>query len=194
MPENWPEMTRRLKEFYAVWDETRSHDRSEVPFRRQLSLAKMRALTPFLVVLQMQEDGEIIVKLSGTEIDAQFGRNMTGVHVSSIAEPEAAKATLQFHRAMITHPCAGFAHDMLVTETGKRISARYLMLPLRDEQGQITMSASLCDPETAGFSAAPSMQSTRITYKEFVGAELMDIGFGVPKFSHTIKTKHPLKW
>lgn len=193
LPQGWPQLTNNLQSFYDTWHHARGQDNSVIPYRRDLSLARLRTLTPALVILELAGEDDLLVRLSGTEIDAQFGRNLTGVSPRDVGDRIAADAMIRFHRALVIHPCAGFAHDIMVTETGKRIGSRYLILPLRNNAGEITLCASLCDAETKGFTDAPGLQAPQITYKEFVGAQLLDIGFSVPDFSYTIKTVAPLE-
>ncbi len=188
MPKSWPVLPKNLTTFYQVWQNARVKNGGNIPRRQDLSLMDLRALTPMLTILKLDGPGKMHVRMSGTAMDAMFDQNLTGLNVADVSEPAAAKAMVSFHEALLAHPSAGWAKDLLVSERGKRISAEYLFLPLLDRDGNRVLCASLCDAETTGFGLPSGDMGTRINHKEFMGAKHLDIGFGVPEYSFSVPT------
>lgn len=186
LPQSWPDLTPKLSSFFEIWDEMRQKT-GDIPYRRDLGLPKLGRLAPFITILERIAPGEMHVKMTGTEIDAQFGRNLSGVNVADVTEPQARKALISFHEALMDQPCGGYAHDILITENGKRLSAKYLILPLKNRFGELNQCASICDSEFAGFSAAPGMDTPHITYKEFQRSQHLDLGYGLPDYTPLIE-------
>ena len=132
--------------------------------------------------------------MTGTALDTQFGHNLTGLSVYDVAEMPAAEAFVGFHEALIRHPCAGYAADILVAKNGKRVRADYLILPLRNRFGEVVQCATMNEMATAGYGLPPGTDDgMRITYHELIDARHLDIGFGMPDYEFTIKTSPPGK-
>lgn len=192
LQEFWSELTPSLQTFYNVWEKVR-REKDDIPHRRDLALHHLKRLAPYFTILEHTAPGQMRIKISGTEIDAQFGRNLTGANILDIAEAEAGKAMIGFHEALLSAPCAGFAHDILVAENGKRLNAKYLILPMKNRFGDRVLCASLCDAEIEGFSAAPNLPSPRITQKEFQRALHLDIGYGLPDYTSVLERGYILE-
>ena len=184
MPEN-------LHRFHKIWCDVRANNDGDIPFRQQLGLRELRGLTANLMVYELTGPGELFVKMSGTALDAQFGRNLTGLSVYDVAEMPAADAFIAFHEALIRHPCGGYAADILVAANGKRVRADYLILPLRNRFGEVVQCATMSEWATAGYGLPPGDQSMRVTYHELLDARHLDIGLGVPDYQNMILTKEP---
>ena len=191
LPDSWPQMPEKLHSFYDIWCELRARNGGEIPFRQQLGLKELRGLTANLMVYELTGHNELYVKMSGTAIDSQFGRNLTGLSVYDVAEMNAADAFIAFHEALIGQPCAGYAADILVAANGKRVRADYLILPLRNRFGELVQCASVCHWAAEGYGSPPGDESMRITYHELLDARHLDIGLGVPDYAFAIKTKQP---
>jgi hypothetical protein len=180
MPEN-------LVRFHEIWTELRAQNDGEIPFRQQIGLRELRGLTANLMVYELTGPKELFVKMSGTALDAQFGRNLTGLSVYDVAEMPAADAFVTFHEALIRHPCAGYAADILVAKNGKRLRADYLILPVRNRFGEVVQCATMSELATEGYGLPPGGDdSMRVTYHELIDARHLDIGFGLPDYEYTI--------
>lgn len=190
-PATWPKMPDNLVRFHEIWSDLRAQNGGDIPFRQQLGLKELRGLTANLLVYELTGPGELFVKMSGTAVDNQFGRNLTGLSVYDIAEMPAAEAFVGFHETLIRHPCGGYAADILVARNGKRIRADYLILPLRNRFGEQVQCATMSELATAGYGMPPGDDSMRITYHELLDARHLDIGLGVPNYDFVIKTRQP---
>lgn len=190
-PDSWPKIPEKLHRFYEIWCDLRAQNGGDIPFRQQLGLKELRGLTANLMVYELTGPKELFVKMSGTAIDTQFGRNLTGLSVYDVAEMTAADAFVAFHEALIRHPCAGYAADILVAANGKRIRAEYLILPLRNRFGEQVQCATMSELATEGYGMPTGDDGMRITYHELLDARHLDIGHGVPDYAFTIKTKQP---
>ncbi len=188
MPASWPDLPKSLNDFYRVWQHARVKNGGDIPHRHDLSLMELKDLTSMLTILKIDSPGRMHVRMSGTAMDALFDQNLTGLDVMEVSDPEAGKAMIAFHEALLQHPCGGWAKDLLVSERGRRITAEYLILPLLDRDSNRVLCASQCDAATAGFGLPSGNMGTRIDYKEFMGAKHLDIGFGVPDYSFSIPT------
>ncbi|WP_417449588.1 PAS domain-containing protein [Kordiimonas sp.] len=182
-------MPINLCRFYDVWQAAREANRGGIPHRHQLGLPQLRALTSNLMIYERVASGNLQIKMSGTNLDAQFGRNLTGACGHEMAEPEANAAMTAFHQALIDHPAGGHAQDILVNQVGKRVKAEYLILPLLNREGKRIQFASMCEAETQGFGQPADRPGTRITYNELLSARHLDIGFGIPDYNFLITTK-----
>ncbi len=180
LPPDWPPISSQLMHFYKIWQSLR--DGPDVPYRHQLSLRHIKSLASWLVILDIPSPGRLKVKVSGSNVDAVFGKPLTKVNLKDVTTPEASKPIVAFHEALMTHPCGGYAHDVMTMENGKRLDARYLMLPLRNEDGGHSMCASLWDATAEGFAEPPVDHRTRMTHSELQYACHLDVGFGLPAF------------
>lgn len=184
---SWPHLTKSQRRFLEIWQEAREND-GDIPFRRSLSLSKLRTLAQSMIIGEVVAPGEMRVKISGTNIDGQFGRNLTGCDIRELASPKAATALVRFYEALINQPCGGYARDVLKSKTGRRIDSRYLILPLRDRTGKRNLCASFCDAETDGYDIPTVPEPTKITYQELLDVQMLDLGFGVPDHTYMFKS------
>ncbi len=186
-------MPTNLCRFYDVWQAAREDNDGGIPYRRQLGLPVLRALSAHLVVFERIGPGDLRVKMSGTAMDALFDRNLTGASIYDVAERNAGDAMVAFYEALLDHPAGGYACDILVMETGKRIRAEYLTLPLLNRDGERVQVASLCETEIDGYGLPSKGLEPRITYSELVSVSHLDIGLGLPDYTFTMKGNAPDK-
>jgi|GEM_PF-1640835 len=188
-PSDWPQLSEKQQAFYSVWQNLRGPDGTDIPFRRDLSMAKLRRLASSLTIFEFPSPGEMIVKVSGTEMDAHFGQNLSGKNIVDVIGETAARPMIRFNECLARHPCGGLVHDNMHIEGGGRIEATYLNLPLRNAAGDLVQCASLCDAGREGFALAKNLRTATLDYQEFGGAQHLDIGFGVPDYTFTLKKR-----
>jgi len=189
-PSDWPQLSDKLQAFYSVWQDLRGTGGTDIPFRRDLSMSKLGRLASSLTIFEFTGPGDMLVKVSGTEMDAHFSQNLSGKNIVDVIGETAARPMIRFNESIARHPCGGFARDKMHVEGGGRIEATYLTLPLRNAAGDLVQCASLCDAGRQGFALAPSKRAVSLDYQEFGGAQLLDIGFGVPAFTFTLKQRN----
>lgn len=188
-PSDWPPLSEKLQAFYSAWQSLRGAGGADIPFRRDLSISKLRRLASSLTIFEFPAPGEMIIKVSGTEMDAHFSQNLSGKNIVDVIGETAARPMIRFNESIARHPCGGLVRDNMHVEGGSRIEATYLNLPLRNAAGELVQCASMCDAGREGFVLAPSQRAVSFDYREFGGAQHLDIGFGVPEFTFTLKKR-----
>ncbi|MFC4348340.1 PAS domain-containing protein [Kordiimonas lipolytica] len=188
-PSDWPQLSEKLQAFYSVWQDLRGTGGTDIPLRRDLSMSRLGRLASSLTIFEFTGPGDMRVKVSGTEMDAHFGRNLSGKRVVDIVGEKAAQPMIRFNESLTRHPCGGYVRDKMHVEGGGRIDATYLTLPLRNAAGDLVQCASLCDAGRQGFALAPSKRAVSFDYQQFGGAQHLDIGLGVPDFAFTLKKR-----
>ena len=149
-----------------------------------IRMQDLKALARNTCILALDEAGQLYVRMSGTELDTMFGKNLSGVSITEITTPEACEGFTHFHKALIQRPCAGFAHDVITDNKGHRLNCRFLILPLVSDSGDKLYCMSYCDLEREGYNLETQNLMTTIDYREFKQAYFLDLGFGMPNFSY----------
>lgn len=172
-------ITSRLQpvaqELFAAWSRLPRH--GGVPPRDSFDPMSIARILPVVSLIERFSDEEWRMRVVGTEIERRWGRSLTGLDYRQITSPAAAAATLREFAAVCAQPCGSWAMRHLKLESGRRVDAETLRLPLRARDGSVSLILS-CSGELSGrFQEDSDRRREVITLIE---QQFLDIGAGIP--------------
>lgn len=128
---------RPLREVEAYWDLLR--DGRLVPDRGEIDPRGFPGALPYSFLLERIAPGLARVRITGRHMSDLMGIDMQGLPLTSLFMPEARPGIIEVLSAVFDEPAV--ARLRLESEGGigrRRMEARLLLLPLRDDQGEVT--------------------------------------------------------
>lgn len=117
---------RRLADYWlTLWEG------NALPCRDQFSPAAVRDLLPGLMIQEIKPGASMTVRLSGTAINAAFGRDLTGCDLIALSPPET-RAERLARNSRIAEGAVGLAMRRRKTRLGFDAESQELHLPFRD--------------------------------------------------------------
>ncbi|MEQ9144709.1 MAG: PAS domain-containing protein [Parvibaculaceae bacterium] len=146
------------------------------------SALPMRTLAPLMAhvtLLERVEQGRILYRIAGERIVERLGFNPLGHNFLDLIVPELKDTSILGHEQMLNHPCGYYMIYESAYESGQRVRAETLTLPLRKEaDGALKYFLSLhLDHEMSGLSDRPG-QTALVT--DWITNTFVDIGHGEP--------------
>jgi hypothetical protein len=122
-----------------------------MPARIDINPAEIPALLPYLSIVD-RIDGQFRYRLVGTAVAEQFGRDLTGSHVTSHVSdiPETIAAAQAMGERVFANPQPIFTTGQFQTKLGALHNASALVLPLSDDGTNVNM---VIFTRVAGFSS-----------------------------------------
>jgi hypothetical protein len=128
---------RPLREVEAYWDLLR--DGRLVPDRGEIDPRGFPGALPHSFLLERIAPGLARVRVTGRHLSDLMGIDMQGLPLTSLFLPEARPGLIEVLSALFEEPAV--ARLRLESAGGigrRRMKARLLLLPLRDDQGEVT--------------------------------------------------------
>ena len=128
---------RPLREVEAYWDLLR--DERLVPDRSEIDPRGFPGALPHSFLLEKIAPGLARIRITGRHLSDLMGIDMQGLPLSSLFLPEARAGLVEALSALFDEPAV--ARLKLESAGGigrRRLEARMLVLPLRDDQGEVT--------------------------------------------------------
>jgi hypothetical protein len=128
---------RPLREVEAYWDLLR--DGRLVPDRGEIDPRGFPGALPHSFLLERIAPGLARVRVTGRHLSDLMGIDMQGLPLTSLFLPEARPGLIEVLSALFEEPAV--ARLRLESAGGigrRRMEARLLLLPLRDDQGEVT--------------------------------------------------------
>jgi hypothetical protein len=128
---------RPLREVEAYWDLLR--DGRLVPDRSEIDPRGFPAALPHSFLLERIAPGLARIRVTGRHLSDLMGIDMQGLPLTSLFLPEARPGLIEVLSALFEEPAV--ARLRLESAGGigrRRMEARLLLLPLRDDQGEVT--------------------------------------------------------
>ena len=128
---------RPLREVEAYWDLLR--DDRLVPERSELDPRGFPGALAHSFLLERIAPGLARVRVTGRHLSDLMGIDMQGLPLTSLFLPEARPTVIEMMSAVFEEPAVARARLESAGGIGRRpLEARLLILPLRDDQGEIT--------------------------------------------------------
>lgn len=102
-----------------------------VPHRDDLSPADIARLLPGVYLLERQSDGDMLVRLVGTELAARFGRNMTDRSVLGLMHPDVVGYYRGLYNGILDTPAGALVSIESDVEGSEPAKIEFLHLPMR---------------------------------------------------------------
>jgi hypothetical protein len=137
----------RLRDLYLYWNRLRG-DRF-APARAEIDPADIPRLLPHLLLSELVEDGRRLrYRLVGTEVERNFGRSMTGLHVDEVMRGSYLEFILGLYRGILEQRVPSYSENSF-RDAGAWKSPRHpplrtarVMLPLSSDGSTIDMVLS----------------------------------------------------
>jgi len=147
------------------------------PFRADLRPGDIVSLLPNLMILEYRDPGQLIYRLTGTEIVNRMGHDFTGRNLYEISLPEEADSARYQFDALRAQPCGLILNLLLRSHRDVAFVAELIFLPLSDRDGTINQLVTVVGEvkDNAKFNV-----SGKIASMTALSSEFLDIGSGVP--------------
>ena len=162
-------------ELLAAWTLLPKHEC--VPYRRSFDPMAVVRILPVITLLQRGDDGEWRFRLVGTEVDKRWGRPLTGLKCTEIAAPEMAAIIHREFGEVVRQPCGSWSVRRIKFRSGRSATIETLRLPLRAQDGSVSLILGSSGELPAPTNEAPDQPSAIVT---IVQQRFFDIGAGVP--------------
>jgi hypothetical protein len=150
-----------------------------VPMRANFDPMSIARILPVVSLFERTGEDRWRMRLIGTEIERRWGRSLTGKNYTDVMTPAAAASTLCEFKAVCGHPCGSLSRRHLSLRSGRQLNAETLRLPLRANDGTISLILS-CSGELSDRFLHESDQWQEVV--TMVEQEFFDIGAGVPEW------------
>ena len=151
-----------------------------VPDRASFDPMAVASILPVVSLLQQLSADEWRFRLIGTELERRWGRSLTGCNYIEIVSPDVAAIMRREFSAIVEHPCGSWSMRRLQFQSGQLVEVETLRLPLRSDDGEMTLVLS-CSGEvgtTKPFSPDQPREIIAVAQQRF-----FDIGAGTPAAS-----------
>jgi hypothetical protein len=139
---------RALREVEAYWELLR--DGRLVPDRSEIDPRGFPGALPHSFLLERIAPGLARVRITGRHMSDLMGIDMQGLPLSSLFVPEARSDLVEVLSAVFEEPAvARLRLDSAGGIGRRRMEARLLLLPLRDDQGEVTRAVGAIVAEGA---------------------------------------------
>jgi hypothetical protein len=153
--------------------------RAGVPDRRDFDPMAIVRILPVVSLLQRVADDEWRFRIAGTEIERRWERRFTGVNYLAIdiVAPRAADMMRREFCRIVNWPCGSWSRRTVKFQSGRAAVIETLRLPLRADDGDISLILSCSEEFSSGITLQPDAprEIIQITQQQF-----LDIGAGVP--------------
>ena len=116
------------KQLYAYWDRVRNGRRA--PQRFEIEPAKIAPLLPETFIAECTGPHGVRFRLAGTKICEQFGRELRGIELLSLWEPDDQEALASLLRRILTGAAIGEVVFQAHTEENRQAKFELLLMPL----------------------------------------------------------------
>lgn len=161
----------------AYWHRLKE-DEGGIPRRSSLNPVAIRDLLPFIFLLERRAPDDLLVRLSGTALDAISPMPMTGANYLDLCPDETRPMIQSMAEKVVTHPCGHRFKREATFHNGKSHEITTLSLPMTSEAGEcrymVGVSASKTDLMPT------NIEPGRYVAVKILQSEFVDLGYGVP--------------
>lgn len=168
----------KLKLWPMLWRDLLEQGKS-IPAKSDLSMPKLAAILPNVIIFERLDDGNYTLRLVGTDVEAWMDRKITGSDPLSLV-PEMQRSRVKaVYDNVINHPCGFYISEVLMLSRGKKARVTTLKLPLTDNQGVIRYFLAVYQFSDSTFVDTDTNLAVAEHHRvDHIG--YIDIGFGVP--------------
>ncbi|WP_286828776.1 MULTISPECIES: PAS domain-containing protein [Kordiimonas] len=149
-----------------------------VPRRSNLNPVAIRDLLPFVFLMERRAPDDLLVRLSGTALDAISPMPMTGANYLDLCPDETRDMVADMVTTVLTTPCGHRFKREATFQNGKSHEITTLSLPMTSEQGEcryiVGVSASKTDLMPT------NIQPGKYVAVKVLQSEFVDLGYGLP--------------
>lgn len=161
-------------EFFAMWRALPKE--GLVPRRECFDPMLLPRILPVVTLFERMGEDDWRFRLSGSEIDRRWGRNVTGLDYKTLVEPELAPIILGEFTHIVTTPCGSWSVLRVAFASGRWTEIEILRLPMRAKDGSVSLI--LCTAEEVSIRIGHQLELpssvAKVTEQRFI-----DIGAGL---------------
>lgn len=177
--EIWAELSPLGRDLLAYWLELRKD--ALMPDRSEFNPMEIKPLLPNIVIHELISPERIRLRLVGTAVVQQYGRESTGMNYLDFVEPARRERASKAIFLVREHPAAMTVSLRASAETGLETLRRTIALPVADRKDgrQLVYYCSTLEKTDDPLTTEPDKMAVQsVTHRRF-----FDIGAGVPDFS-----------
>jgi hypothetical protein len=163
------------QQLFAAWAGLPKRD--FVPDRASFDPMAVASILPVVSLLQRLGADEWRFRLVGTELERRWGRSLTGCNYIELVSLAMAEIMRRELVAIAQQPCGSWSLRRLQFRSGQLVEVETLRLPLRSDEGGITLVLS-CSGEL-GTTKPYSLDQPREVIA-FAPHQFVDLGAGIP--------------
>ena len=126
----------RSRLLFRYWNSLSEGDRP--PYRRDIEPHRIKPVLPNTFILQFLDPDHIVFRLAGTRICEIYGREFRDQNFLKMWDENAERGIQMLVDKVLSSETAGLIDYVAETFDKTRIQSEILLLPLRDEAGDIT--------------------------------------------------------
>ena len=124
------------KVLFDYWNALRNS--RPAPLRTEVNPCAIKRILPSVFILQRHDRDHIVFRLAGTRLCAAYGREFRDQNVLSLFSGQSRTAFRNLTNAVIEQSVVGHATCRAWSLSKEHVDAEILLLPLADENGDIT--------------------------------------------------------
>jgi len=130
-PQPPPELTlktRACRVLFEAWLGWR--DGRLLPDHRNVDPAVLKGILPYVVILEVRAEDQVIIRLAGSAYREMFGRELTGLNLVDLSRGNDRRQGAYRNHAAATWPCGRHAETSFMYSKGIPDTFEFLSLPL----------------------------------------------------------------
>jgi len=175
----------------TAWFDAQKKHGCIAPTKNQIELRSIAQAMPFIQILEVVSDCDLIIRMAGSGLEQRVGHSLTGRRLSeSLLDRELTKIVPKLIADMAQNPFGlrrGFRN--LCPEKGMSRASTYdgatLLLPLMGPKGQINMAITVDEADKGSLQIFNTMTKTAsdgsARMQETLWFDYIDVGHGVPE-------------
>ena len=174
----------------AAWFEAKKKHDGIAPTKSQIELRSIVQAMPFIQILEVASDDDIIIRMAGSGLEQRVGPSLTGRSLAeSLLDKELTQALPHLIATMVQNPFGlrrGFRHLCLETVASRASTydGATLLLPLMGPEGKVNMAITVDEVDKGSRQLADTMinaaEQCSARMQETLWFDFIDLGQGVP--------------
>lgn len=177
----------------AAWFDAHKKNGGIVPTKSQIELRPLVRAMPFIQILEVASNDDLIIRMAGSGLEQRVGHSLTGRSLSeSLLDKELTKTLPYLITTMEQSPFGlrrGFRNLCLETVTSRASTydGATLLLPLMGPSGKVNMAITVDEADKGSLQLADALTNAESTVsarmQETLWFDFIDLGQGVPDFA-----------
>lgn len=146
----------------------------------RLPMRTMAPMLPNVTLTEYHNEEKILYRIAGQDVVERLGFNPIGQNVLDLIAQEKRRAAVDLHDVIIRHPCGSYVLYESTFLSGRRARSESITFPMRKDaacEAALFLSYHVHHQPT-GYSETSETTSLGQSHQQ---ADLIDIGFGIPK-------------
>ncbi|MCZ4279691.1 PAS domain-containing protein [Kiloniella laminariae] len=167
--------------FYDYWRNLPRVEGELLPRKSSFLPEDIPSILPNIIVYELQDKDQIMIRLQGTAINQRFGHDMTGANYLDYVEPDRREKAASAFWLMAEQPCGIIAILDHALSSGRSITVESIGFPLINDFGPnpiiIYQSNEI---EREEWRNRPENEKLKLIFVQ--ERHLIDLGTGTPQF------------